>query len=197
MKVFDISDYQDEKRVETLVEKGAEGVLIKLGEMINGEHFRDTLAYHFVTEADMYNIPFGLYYVSDAISPDGFMCEAQRINNELYQMLGTRFPELGLWWDMEKPRVCRPGVWPQLRDIIGTQEAWYPAHKGKIGIYAQYSYFYDYIDFDELVYYGIPVWVAQYYHENSLKTEHPELNHVAWQFTTHGETQDENVWYGF
>ena len=51
---------------------------------------------------------------------------------------------------------------------------------------------------DELAYYGIPVWVAQYkYPENSLKAEYPACHHVAWQWTTHDETQDENEWYGF
>ena len=68
----------------------------------------------------------------------------------------------------------------------------------KVGIYAQYSYFTRFIDMDELAYYGIPVWVAQYkYPENSLKAEYPACHHVAWQWTTHDETQDENEWYGF
>ena len=89
-------------------------------------------------------------------------------------------------------------MWPQLRDAIGTMQSWYADNKEKIGIYTGYSFFNQWIDAEEMAYYGIPVWIAQYgYHENSLKTEHPELYHVAWQFTTHGETQDENEWYGF
>ena len=93
--------------------------------------------------------------------------------------------------------VCRDDVWPQLRDAIGTMQSWWN-NSQKIGIYAQYSYFNQFIDLAELAQYQIPVWVAQYgYHENSLKAEHPELHHVAWQFTTNDETQDENEWYGF
>ena len=101
---------------------------------------------------------------------------------------------------MEVPSVCRDDVWPQLRDVIGTQQSWYDANKDKIGIYAGYSYFNQYCDMNELAYYAIPVWVAQYgYHENSLKAEHPELKHAGWQYADsyEGMSQDVSEWYGF
>ena len=126
------------------------------------------------------------------------MQEAKWVNDTIYSYLGeNNLPELGIWWDMEVGSVQRDDVWPDLRDAIGTMQSWYPGYD-KVGIYAQYSYFTRFIDMDELAYYGIPVWVAQYkYPENSLKAEYPACHHVAWQWTTHDETQDENEWYGF
>lgn len=195
MKVYDISEYQPDNRVQELVKAGAEGIILKLGETSNGIPELDLKFIKFVNEVVVAGLPYGIYYVSHAHNMDDFMAEARFINDKVYELLNGKEPELGTWWDMEVNAVKRNDVLPQLRDAIGTMQLWW--HSNKIGIYAQYSYFYDYLDFAELKYYGIPVWVAQYYHENSLKAEHPELEHVAWQFTTHNERQDENVFYGF
>ena len=201
MKVFDLSEFQPDERVYTLAEHyDADGVILKLGETIGGTPEVDPKFVTFVNDAIENKLPYGVYYVSHATCMDDFMQEAQWINDALYEYLGEKFPELGIWWDMEVDAVCRDDVWPQLRDVIGTQQTWYDANKWKIGIYAAYSYFNQYIDLGELAYYAIPVWVAQYgYHENSLKAEHPELKHVAWQYAdSYGDlSQDVNEWYGF
>lgn len=197
MKVFDISDFQPDDRVGQLVAQGAEGIILKLGETLHGTPTLDSKFIQFVNDVVAAGIPYGIYYVSHARDMAGFMEEAKFINDQVYNLLGGQEPELGTWWDMEIGPVCRDDVWPQLRDAIGTMQAWWN-NSQKIGIYAQYSYFNQFIDLAELAQYQIPVWVAQYgYFENSLKAEHPELPHVAWQFTTHDETQDENEWYGF
>lgn len=201
MKVFDLSEFQPDDRVYTLAEHyDADGVILKLGETIGGTPEVDPKFVTFVNDAIENKLPYGVYYVSHATCMDDFMQEAQWLNDALFEYLGDNFPPLGIWWDMEVPNVCREDVWPQLRDVIGTQQTWYDANKWKIGIYAAYSYFHQYIDLDELACYAIPVWVAQYgYHENSLLAEHPELKHVAWQYAeTYGNmSQDVNEWYGF
>lgn len=198
MKVYDISDCQESGRVEKLKEQGADGIILKLGETLGGVPTLDDRFVEFVNACVEQGLPYGVYYVSHASNEDKFQEEAKWINDRLYEYLGEDLPELGIWWDMEVPAVCREDVWQGgLRDAIGTMQSWYEGYN-KIGIYAGYSYYYNYLDLDELKYYDIPIWVAQYgYHENSLKAEHPELYHVAWQFTTHHETQDENEWYGF
>lgn len=197
MKVFDVSEYQPANRVRNLAAtEGAEGIIVRLGETLNGFPTLDDKFRRFINDAIMTGLPYGIYYASHAHNMQDFMTEANFINDSVYEYLGGKEPELGTWWDMEVPAVKRDDVWPQLRDAIGTMQSWWN-NSQKIGIYAGYSYFYDYLDFNELKYYGIPIWVAQYYKENSLKKEHPELRHVAWQFTTHNETQDENEFYGF
>lgn len=209
MRVFDISDAQPLDRVNVLVnEYGAEGFILKIGETLSGVPTIDDNFISFVNDVVAAGLPYGIYYVSHAHDMDEFMEEAHFINDKVAELLNGQEPELGTWWDMEVPPVMRDDVWPQLRDAIGTMEDWWKSNK--IGIYAQYTYFRDYMDMEELASYQIPVWAAQYcYHENSLKAEYPELNHIAWQFDTHGENQgeefldgismkqDENDWYGF
>jgi len=198
VKVYDISDCQanEPEIVHRLAREGADGIILKLGETLSGVPVLDDCFIQFVNDCVEEKLPFGIYYVSHAADMDMFMEEANFINDKVYELLNGEEPELGTWWDMEVSRVRRGDIWPQLRDAIGTMQSWW--NSNKIGIYAQYSYFYDFLDFDELKYYDIPLWVAQYgYHENSLKAEHPELYHVGWQFTTHDETLDESEWYGF
>lgn len=79
----------------------------------------------FVNDAIECKLPYGLYYVSHAKNIEDFVAEANWINDTMYDLLGDQFPPLGIWWDMEVPSVCRDDVWPELRDVIGTQESWY------------------------------------------------------------------------
>lgn len=196
MSVYDISDCQPNDRVGDLVARGADGIILKIGETLGGVPTLDDKFIQFVNDTAAAGLPYGIYYVSHAHDMDDFMAEAQWINDQVYALLGGKEPELGTWWDLEAGPVCRDDVWPQVRDAIGTMQAWWSDSK-KIGIYAQYSYIYKYLDLDELASYQIPIWAAQYYRENSLRIEHPELKHVCWQFTTNEETQDEDEWYGF
>lgn len=194
MKIFDISDCNPDNVVETCIANGADGIILKIGETLSGEPCLDDKFVKFVNEVVAAGLPYGIYYVSHARDMAKMMQEAQWINDMVAEYLNGQEPQLGTYWDMEVPNVKRDDVWPQLRDAIGTMQAWWNSQN--IGIYAQYSYYTDYIDLDELASYQIPVWVAQYgYYENSLKAEHPQLNHRMWQFTTHDETLDESIWY--
>ena len=209
MAVYDISDSQPDDRVSDIISRGnCDGIILKLGETLNKVPTLDDKFVMFVNQVVEAGLPYGIYYVSHAENMNEFMMEAQWINDQVADLLAGTEPSLGTWWDMEVPAVKRDGITQELLDAIGTMQAWWSSHK--IGIYAQYSYFTDYLDLDKLAEYQIPIWVAQYcYHENSLKAEYPQLNHVAYQWTTHGENagedywneygaaQDEDVWYGF
>lgn len=198
-KVFDVSEYQPDDRVQYLIEnESPDGFIIRLGETLNGEPVLDEKFIQFVNEIVEAGIPYGIYYASHAKDMDMFKVEANFINNQMFELLNGKLPELGVWWDIEVPNLMREDMWPQLRDIIGTMEHWY--NTMKIGVYSGYSFFNQWMDLGELAYYGIPVWVAQYgYPENSLKAEHPELKHVAWQYADecNGLSQDVSEWYGF
>ena len=196
--VFDISEFQPSGRVQELKELGAEGIILKIGETLSGEPTLDEKFVTFVNDCVDEGIPYGIYYVSHAQDADKFMEEAQWINDTMYNYLGGEFPELGIYFDLEVSSVCRNDVWNDLKDVIGTMQSWYLDNKDKIGIYASYSYFNQYMPLDDLAYYGIGIWQAQYgYHENSLMAEHPELNHVGWQYSDsyNGMNQDVNEWY--
>ena len=196
--VFDISEFQPSGRVQELSELGAEGIILKLGETLSGVPTLDEKFVTFVNDCVDEGIPYGIYYVSHAQDADKFMEEAQWINDTMYNYLSGEFPELGIFWDLEVPSVCRNDVWDDLKDVIGTQQSWYEANKDKIGIYASYSYFTQYMPMDELAYYGVCIWSSQYrYYENSLKVEYPNCNHVGWQYSDsyNGMNQDVNEWY--
>ena len=100
------------------------------------------------------------------------------------------------WWDLEVEAVKRTDVWDDLKDVFGTQQSWYPEIKDNIGIYASYSYFNEYLPLDDLAYYGVGIWSAQYgYKENSIMVEHPELNNIGWQYSDSDGYQDVSEWY--
>lgn len=197
MSVFDISEFNPDNRVQELVDTDrADGIILKVGETISGVPEIDPKFIKFVNDVVSHGLPYGIYYVSHALNMDKFMQEAQWINDRVAEYLNGTEPGLGTWWDMEVGNVKRNDVWPQLRDSIGTMQSWWNNSK-KIGIYAGYSYIKQYLDLRELANYQIPLWPAQYYKENSLKLEHPELKHVGWQFTDGNGNQDESKWYGF
>lgn len=201
LKVYDLSEFNPKNRLKKLADRDAEGFILKLGETVFQEPTLDENFLDYIEEMKKNGLPLGIYYVSHAQDMNMFHEEANFINDMLYQHITSNGLnlELGIWWDMEVPAVKREGVCDQLLDTIGMMQSWYAEPlKNRIGIYSGYSYFYDYMDLDSLLYYQIPIWVAQYeYPENSLKEEEPELNHVAWQYTTNDETQDENDFYGF
>lgn len=195
--VFDISEFNPNNRIQELIATGrADGFILKLGETIRSMPELDPKFIKFVNEVVAAGLPYGVYYVSHARDMNMFMMEAQWINDRVAEYLNGEEPSLGTWWDMEVEAVQRSDVWPQLRDAIGTMQGWWNNSK-KIGIYAGYSYIKQYLDLRELADYQIPLWPAQYYKENSLKLEYPELKHVGWQFTDGNGYQDENKWYGF
>lgn len=200
-RVFDVSEYQPDDRIQELVaNENPDGIILRLGETLEGVPTLDEKFVQFVNEVVEAGLPYGIYYASHARDMDKFLEEANWINDQMYELLGGSFPELGLWWDIEVPNLMRDDMWGQLRDVIGTMQSWYGNYKEKIGIYSGYSFFNSWMDMDELASYQIPVWVAQYgYSENSLKEEHPELKHVAWQYADEydGMSQDVNEWYGF
>lgn len=206
MNVYDLSDCQPLDRVHVLAEDhGADGFIFKLGETLGGTPELDDNFSAYANDAVAEGKPFGIYYVPHARDEDGFKREAEWMNDTLFDLLGGSFPELGIWWDMEVPVVLRDDVCGQLLNIIGYQQTMYEANKWKIGIYASYSNFHRFFNLDDLVYYGIPLWVAQYNSVNDLKKEREDLRHVAWQYTDSyapeafgGEQeQDANEWYGF
>jgi hypothetical protein len=149
MLVFDISDCQPDGRVQELVNLGAEGIILKIGETLNGEPEIDEKFIQFVNEVVDAGLPYGIYYVSHARDIDMFIMEAQWINDKVAELLNGQVPKLGVWWDMEVPVVCRDDVWPELRDVIGTMQTWWNGCD-KIGIYAGYSYYNQYLPAEEL-----------------------------------------------
>ena len=197
MSVYDLSHWQPVSRIKELA-GNCEGVILKLGEP--NDEYDDQLDPHFeefLNEARKYNIPVGIYYMSRARDMHDFMREANFINDCVYNYFDGIEPELGTWIDLERKEVMRDDIQPQVLDIIGTMQSWWN-NSNKIGIYgSSLNLFEQYFDMDDLVYYDIPLWIAQYNGENYIMDNYPRNRVVLWQFTTNNNTQDENHYYGF
>lgn len=199
MSVFDVSRYQPEDRLQELADGGnCDGVIIKLGEWYNkdngGEIDLDPMFIIHVNEAVRLGIPYGLYFMSRAENAEEAMHEAQWVNDRVAELLRGEEPKLGLWFDLERQQVKRDDIYSDIKEVIETFKAWW--NTKHVGIYASYSYFYDYLDVNDMRANNTPIWLAQYNGTNGM-LEDGYPNVVAWQFTTNGNYQDENVWYGF
>ena len=199
MSVYDLSHWQPIERISELVNCGnCDGVILKLGEP--NDEYDDVLDEHFerfLEESRKYNIPVGIYYMSRARDMHDFMREANFINDCVYKYFGGVEPELGTWIDLEREEVMREDIQSQVLDMIGTMQSWWN-NSTKIGIYgSSLNLFEQYFDMDDLVYYDIPLWVAQYNGENYIMDKYPRNRVVLWQFTTNNNTQDENHYYCF
>ena len=198
MSVFDLSRWQPADRIQELVDGGnCEGVILKLGErnVDTGEIELDPMFITHVNEAVRLGQPYGIYLMSRARNAEEAIEEAQWINDKVAELLNGEEPVLGTWWDLERKEVIREDIWPDIRDAIGTMQSWW--NSDKIGVYASQYYLEQYVGANELAYYGIPVWEAQYGNVNKFRDDHPELRHILWQFTTNNNYQDENIWYGW
>lgn len=198
MSVFDLSKYQPENRTDDLVAAGnCDGVILKLAEPTEDKDIiMDPKFITHVNKAAEYGLPYGIYFMSRAENADEFLNEAQYINDQIYTYLNSQTPNLGVWLDLERKEVIRPDIWQDVLPAIQTMQSWWSTKH--VGIYASRYYFTDYLDVDQMIENQIPAWVADYHSDtNILQEQYPQLNVVLWQFTTHGNTQDENYWYGF
>lgn len=197
MLVYDVSEFDLDDHVQELIDEGADGFVLRLGETIYGEPLIDEKFVRFVNQVVAAGLPYGIYYVSHAENVRIFRMEAKWIDNKVTNLLNRRIPELGVWWGMKSAAVKYRGITRGLLNTIETMRSWWSNTK-KIGIYAGYSYFSDYLDIDILVDHQTPVWIAQHdRHEKKLMIEYPDLKLVAWQYAVDDEIQEANEWYGF
>lgn len=195
MRVFDISFWQSDDIVKHLVNLGADGIILRLGLTFGGMPELDEKYAMFLEQVRSYGLPCGLYYYSKMNNYELARAEAQFINDKVYEFYGNDDePELGVWWDMEDNVTKINGIHEMTMYGIDTLLNW-GFHK--VGIYAGYFYFYDYLDLDDIEQRQIPVWVANYAQKNYLLEERPHLNHHGWQFTEtyDGNSLDGNEWY--
>lgn len=195
MRVFDISTWQADDIVYKLARLGADGVILRLGLTYRNVPELDEKYSMFLKRTRELELPTGLYYYSKMQSYEMAQEEAQFINDKVYEFYGNDAqPELGVWWDMEDETTKFDGIHEMTMYAVDTLLNW--GFK-KVGIYAGYYYYYDYLNLDDLEQRQTPIWVAQYSYQNDLLKERPGLNHYGWQFTEKydGNTLDGNEWY--
>ena len=187
MKVIDISSYQENINWDQVIADGVQGVIMKVGEYTLDECFSD-----FLSKVKELGLPWGVYWLTHAESPDEASYEAQR----LISALSGEIPPLGAFIDIEDNYVSQHGDTTQECVAFMNQLTPLGIH---VGIYAGYYTLRDSIQTDTLADY-VGYWLAQYgVSEPDWKRENPDKNVVGWQWSEHeyiGDTEvDMNEWY--
>ena len=194
MKVFDISCWQPNNIVEHLNNKNADGLILRLGYTTYNEPTLDEKFQHFLMQANEYGLPIGIYYYSKMHDYVSMKQEIQFINDRVYDILDGVEPPLGVWLDLEDQITKVPNIHQISQTALSIMKQWYFY---QVGIYASYSYFYDFLNLSDIEDKQTPIWVANYGNKNWLMEERPYLNHHGWQFVENyeGLNLDCNEWY--
>ena len=177
MKVIDISAWQEHIDWQAVKDVGIEGVIIKLGEGTN----LDEMFFEHVNNAVNYGLKYGVYYYAHASSIDEARREAYTVDQWLKTDIRGENPALGIWYDAEDNSMLNGGqnvVYPIANFIHTMREIGY----NYVGIYTSYNWLTNVIDLQPLPL-DVPIWVAQYYHENSFNLEYPNRVCKMWQYT--------------
>lgn len=193
MKVIDISAWQENVDWQAVKDAGVQGVIIKLGEGVN----LDEMFCEHVNNAVSHGLQYGVYYYANAKDVDGARREAYQVDQWLKIYLRGENPPLGIWYDAEDNKMLGGNqnvVYTIANFIHELRSVGY----NYVGVYSSYNWLTNIIDLQPLPK-DVPIWTAQYYHENSFKLEYPSRICKIWQYTDHeqiGNMQlDCNVYY--
>ena len=184
LNLIDISAWQQHINWQAILDAHIDGVIIKLGEYTS----LDKMFIRHVNDAVEYNLPYGVYYYAHAQTISESINEALWVDQMIKTYLDGENPPLGIWYDAEDESLLQSPINPAY--MIGNfinklNELDY----NYVGLYSSYNWLTNIIDLNLLADY-IPIWVAQYYHENSFKQEHPERICKIWQYTDHKQIDD-------
>ena len=193
LNLIDISAWQQHINWQAILDAHIDGVIIKLGEYTS----LDEMFIRHVNDAVEYNLPYGVYYYAHAQTISESINEALWVDQMIKTYLDGENPPLGIWYDAEDESLLQSPINPAY--MIGNfinklNELDY----NYVGLYSSYNWLTNIIDLNLLADY-IPIWVAQYYHENSFKQEHPERICKIWQYTDSKQIDnmifDANIYY--
>lgn len=164
-------------RLAGIKDAGIEGVILKIG-----EHYKlDEKFIEHVNNAVAYGLPYGVYYYSHASFIHEAVAEANWVDKQIKTYLNGKNPELGIWYDAEDKDMLEGYlnvVYPIANFISTLLEKGY----NYVGLYSSYNWLTNIIDLKALPDY-VPIWVAQYYHQNSFAIENPHRICRLWQYT--------------
>ena len=193
LNLIDISAWQQHINWQAIHNAQIDGVIIKIGEYTN----LDEMFIRHVNNAVEYNLPYGVYYYAHAQTINESINEALWVDQMIKTYLDGENPPLGIWYDAEDESLLQSPINPAY--MIGNfinklNELDY----NYVGLYSSYNWLTNIIDLNLLADY-IPIWVSQYYHENSFKQEHPERICKIWQYTDSKQIDnmifDANIYY--
>ena len=189
MKIVDLSAWQEDVDWDAL-SKEFDGVILKIGQGTN----MDSMFVEHVNNAVAHNMPYGVYYYNKAQSIEEAQAEAQQVDEWIKTWLNGKNPQLGIWADVEDERMLRGDATESAMTFVNY--LWGIGYN-YVGIYTSYNWL-TYGNLNTNALKGVALWVAQYYHENSILKEQPDLICKIWQYTDHYSDEfpyDASIYY--
>ena len=141
-----------------------------------------------VNNAVAYNLPYGIYYYAHAATIDEAINEANWVDVQIKTYLNGQNPPLGIWYDAEDTSILKYNI--NVAYMIGNFiNRLNELNYNYVGLYSSYNWLINIIDLNLLADY-VPIWTAQYYHENSFKLEYPNRICKIWQYTNCKQIND-------
>ena len=170
---------------------GVDFVIVRTGA---GTSMADETFHQTVSDAQKWGIKVGAYHYSYALTPSAVVQEAM-LCKQILQKTGV-YLDLPVFFDMEDGDNYkqRHGFTFSKQNVTNLCKTWIESIKPyDTGLYASFSWFEDYIDWQLLVAeHHIPVWNAQYSNNDYLQG-------YIWQFTEKlmidGNPWDGNIMY--
>lgn len=195
---IDVSKWQKGFDFKLARQQGKTFCIIRAGRTTSdGRQVMDECFYENINKAKDAGMDLGIYFYSMATDAVTAHREAEWINHLLNTDLCNTHLKAGIWLDVEdKKQASLPPE--KLTSVIMAAINRLNSYGVYVGLYSSCSFFRNNLVLKNLPGY-IPLWVAQYGKENTLKKLYPRKTISAWQYSDRGKignnTVDLNIWY--
>lgn len=195
---IDVSKWQKGFDFKLAKKQGYDFCIVRAGRTgSNGRQVMDEAFYDNINGAKNAGLDIGIYFYSLATTPAIAVREADWIHKLLNSDLRNTALKSGIWIDVEDSKQAKlsPEI---LTSVIMAGINRLNSYGHYVGLYSSCSFFRNNLVLKNLPGY-IPLWVAQYGKENTLKKLYPRKTISAWQYSDRGKignnTVDLNIWY--
>lgn len=195
---IDVSKWQKGFDFKLARQQGKTFCIVRAGKTTSdGRQVMDEAFYDNINGAKNAGLDIGIYFYSLATTPAVAVREADWIHKLLNSDLRNTALKSGIWIDVEDSKHAKLSP-ERLTSVIMAGINRLNSCGHYVGMYSSCSFFRNNLVLKNLPGY-IPLWVAQYGKENTLKKLYPRKQIPCWQYSDKGKIGkfqvDLNVWY--
>lgn len=195
---IDVSKWQKGFDFRLAKKQGYDFCIVRAGRTTAaGQQVMDEAFYDNINGAKNAGLDIGIYFYSLATTPAIAVREADWIHKLLNSDLRNTALKSGIWIDVEDSKQAKLSP-ERLTSVIMAGINRLNSCGHYVGLYSSCSFFRNNLVLKNLPGY-IPLWVAQYGKENTLKKLYPRKTISAWQYSDKGKIGkhqvDLNIWY--
>lgn len=195
---IDVSKWQKGFDFKLAKKQGYDFCIVRAGRTTAaGQQVMDEAFYNNINGAKNAGLDIGIYFYSLATTPAIAVREADWIHKLLNSDLRNTALKSGIWIDVEDSKQAKLSP-ERLTSVIMAGINRLNSCGHYVGLYSSCSFFRNNLVLKNLPGY-IPLWVAQYGKENTLKKLYPRKQIPCWQYSDKGKIGkcqvDLNVWY--